>query len=310
MAGRINDLRIHTDPRGALWWTADGSPARIWRGTARDMVASAYVAQAARIRLLGTRDNTAMLVALLDTLDQRAAGTVRVGGPRVCPPGIPADRPAIILQQMKMGALPGSMGGWHVLTAREQPVYELIHALQRNDDKAASYWLGQHPAWPALSFVPRCSMWHAVRLVARIIDPRWYIDPRKPDARGALYRYLGLTEQYMRHALSSEYTQAHGATQRAKLVLDTWASCNSLPQGEHLFAPENFIWRRCQTSSNQVRALLRGCQRFVWFLRDVWLSNVTGRDLFVAKYFFDSAEEADSYEQHVAGLPPAFQQTR
>lgn len=303
------ELRLHTDARGVLWYAKDGERATTFGEEPAKFLRLPWLRQVARIRLLGALPNVRLLLELFQSLDRGATFAVLVGGPRVCPTAVPSDRPDLILQQLIISALPSSKGGWHQLSPREQPVYALMHALSSNADEAElSTLLQQHPAWPALSFVPGCSLPHAARMVSRIVDPRWYVSITKPDSRKPLYRFMGLDDAYVKMALGQPYASVQGVAQRAKLVLDSWASGVRAPEGDAMFLPENFIWRACQTHSDPVKSLVRGSRKFLAFVRDVWLHSLAPaqRELFVPEYFFGSPDEARAYKAHVAKLPEQF----
>ena len=89
-----------------------------------------------------------------------------------------------------------------------------------------------HPAWPALSFISHLDLNKLAQLLGVIRDPRWYVSLRTPlrgndiipyhDDAAKLHAYLGLDPRTMAGVLG--LCDETGATDRCRLVLETWSS--------------------------------------------------------------------------------------
>jgi hypothetical protein len=218
-----------------------------------------------------------------------------------------------------------AMGGWHEFGRDDHPAYAIAACVDygpRGGDMNAyrRELLLQHPAWPALSFIPHLNRGKLAKLLGLILDPRWYVSLRMPkrgcdivpyhDDAAKLHAYLGLDPRTMASVFG--LCEPTDATSRCKLVLDTWAGDGMPTVCEYRYAGY-FIWRRHQREAGMVKGALRASQLFIDYLRLIWLDAIycdrVGRPaapgkrpfqegLFAPDHFFQQRAEAAAYLQY------------
>lgn len=269
-----------------------------------EAAAAPDVRAASRIRLLGGRGSVDIVLRL-----GRAPGRrVELVSP-VLLPSSRARRSAIaVLDALPAAAdvLPASScGGPGVVTDPVHAAYVLAGRVQDAAAGDAIAALGQHPAWPAMRFVHAINADALARLLAEIVDPRYYIPPRKPD-QNRLAAYLGLQNEYVGPALGRPTpvgcdARVGGKIRLARLVMDCWR--HDGVSGDPL-EPMRFVWRAYfrATRLGEVAAARVASELFVKYLVATWTAAIypaaTDR-LFVPSLFFDDPATAEACAEHM-----------
>lgn len=282
-------LKVHIDERGLVWYLhGDRTPAcsgMDQRGFMEDNLHR----RIGRIRLAGTRTNAALICALYAAKQEGDLACVQV-----CSPMAIAGRAATAsesLFRMRSWCAAPSQGGWHDVTSKECASYVLaaLSQQERPSDANMVGSLRNHPVWRATSFIQHLDQLKLAHLISHIVDPRFYVDRRKPDSIAKLESFLGVS-----HA---------GKHERFKLALDAWGG-----RGRPLdcVAPSMFLWRLYdlavqQKHANPAQVVTRV---FIAFLRNTWLDALYprpawGEPLFVPKYFFRDKLEVEAFRIHM-----------
>lgn len=306
-------LRLYQDGDGTIWLGTDGSKQPISCGSdPQKLLARQEVKSAHSIFLLGFRFNANLICELGLANLAAAVPPCYVGTPAVCHS---AASPGEVLRSMSSlgnmahggGCLAGSLGGWHRVGPNDIAQYDLIRKFRASNgaftgDVAEA--LQNHPAFPAVSFVPSSEFSHCAELLALIVDPRWYVDRAHPDRRSRLRRFLGLRESNIRTLQMVQPPKSRRGRyfHRAKTVLLSWSGYRD--GLSNIDDPANFLMRCLRDEPGQVKAMQRTCNLFVSFVHDVWVdavANIPGQ-YFVPKYFFRSQEESEAYKKHATSL--------
>lgn len=299
VSGATGELvRLHADDSGRVWF-GDGDRVAVDSGSDAATFLSSDVARvvagASRVRVLGTRANAGLIVALHQH-KARAPGfrpKVQIGSPALLSTEGRRHEPAAVLQQLWH---PGA-GMWHDMREADFCSYAIASELPESGPvpevvrRTAVY----HPAWLALSFVRGLCVDSACRLLAEILDPRWYRHPNRPSRPGKLYAHLGLTPGNMRAYLDEGPAGRHYG--RAELVLRTWSHSS----------PHCFLWRHTDLYAERARGLLRASQRLISFVREVWLYAVAPPHpevSFDPALFFHDDADALAFVRHRAAWKP------
>jgi hypothetical protein len=281
------------------------------REGSKEAAALAEIQEARDVRVLGTPENAGLIVELYAARGLRGAAAVsqvQVGGPKACSPGCLSLRPEVVLDRMRFGNVPGSLGGWHALGPTDYISYLLVHLLRAPvavDWGEVDSLLAGHPAWPAVSFLhlrePRMAA-----LLSQIVDPRWHLDPCHPERGNGLFRFLGLTDIPLRAALIGK-TCGNARACRAELVLGC-LRCQYTTPSQSWPRPSDEE-HSSATSAETLQAMQRSCRKMMAFVRDVWRHHADPcqRELFVPEHFFPESGLAQAYRKHVAKLGPLFQ---
>jgi hypothetical protein len=280
-------LAAHAAPGGVVTYEGAGSP--IDTGMPPGDFAGSLSGR--RVRVLAARENVALILRLHD----QSGVELEIGRPAEVDWRRHADVYETLVIQQKMHTLAG-LGGWRRTTAADRPSYALADRLASRkglpvDDESIRI-LTAHPAYPALAFVDHLDKGAACRLVATILDPRWWIDLRAPDATKRLRCHLGLI------------AAKGGAAARRAMVRDCWITPAADPA-----APGGFLRRHRASllaAHDEATADLRTSRRFLAYLTTAWTDAVVPRRsssdrLFLPEHFFADPREAAAWRRRVEG---------
>jgi hypothetical protein len=334
----LTSLKLHIEDD--IVWYLDGDDLPRSAGMVPgEFLLSDVLRKAESVRVMGTAENAALILALTA---QREAGyleSVEVVTPLVCETAAERNNPAMALYRMRQFMRAPSLGGYHQVTSADVAAYSLVVSMQHEGwTPATQKILMTHPAWRPLNFIPELDWHRCATLLAKIVDPRWYVDVYNPDRGAKLEAYLGLDPK----------TQAGVSIRKARKtrrhkICNTVLGCWKLPHlydavvdrfelaGPRPFAnsnepglrPGDFPWRiwgyvsgigpgSRQPGRGCMLADLRASQRFVAFLRLVWLQELyteavfpsLSAPLFRADSFFSLyVEEAEAFNHYICYAP-------
>ena len=328
----IASLKLHVD-RDVVWTLEGDSLPTSSSQSVSDFVASDFVKDMECVRIMGTHANAKLIVGLYARKLKEEIGRLEVVTPLVCKTQSERSDPELILYRMRNFALAPSLGGFHEITSVDYPAYALaaeffsqgstepveLTDLMRN-------YLQAHPAWKSLRFIRYLNEFSCARLLAIILDPRWYIDKCNPDRIAKLEAWLGLNPKTQAGILQTiaplgrhhdKCSTVFNCWYREELKLEVFDNImefdlipwdednNACPPG---MAPCDFVWRVWAShAENSTIAALRASQMFVRFLRHTWLSAIYedsmtagALPLFRSKDFFKYVVEAASFEHYMA----------
>lgn len=298
-AQKVAPLGVHIADDGSLWF-ADGDHHAVRYSHDYERFANTLVYKRAKVvRVVGMRANVGMLVHFHNLHAASGSGPqLEVGSPLIC--GNPADRhdPQVLLVRGRGCRLSASLGGWHKFTDLDYPSYAIAAQLQ--DGKVTPECLArlrEHPAWRALMFV-RANEEACVRLIAEVLDPRWYVDTDHPERSSRLESYLGLTMRTMTTVMAGgkkRPSKGHmrDMFDRCRAVREAWSAG---PAG-HIEDPRSFLFR-IQQSKPGTPGTLRASSVFVRYFRQTWLDGLYNDRqcrLFIPEHFFKRPAEANAY---------------
>lgn len=304
VAGEETTLKVTLAPDGEVWYLdGDRLPCRSGEPKDADFITTHPARlNADRVRVVGSPQNAKLILRLYELKLRDQLASVEVCSPLVCSTSQDRADPEKTLFNMRRWTAPGTMGGWHEVTRSDYTAYAMSFMHQQGaDPQKMIEFLISHPAYPALSFMYADHLALA-RLLATIIDPRWYVDPSAPDRPGKLYSFLGLDPATQRSEGSGRHAYLF---RRNRLVQDVW----DIP-GADLSKPKTFVQRyrsTVETKGEPWRGDLRTSQRMVSFVRQVMMDslypmpNAWGEPLFVPGHFFKQGSEEFAYTHHMSG---------
>jgi hypothetical protein len=301
-AQKATDMRLYVDSSGVAWFVTSNDP---WKAHASEISVSKFVEQAlvrdaGRIRILGNRPSAALICALYEAREAdpgRMPPCIQIGTPALISSEV-RDDPTSVVALMNDLQLPSSCGGWHEMTRHDYRMYGLVHHAQTETmTQDLSELLEMHPAYPAISFVPTFDALNAAKLLAEIVDPRWFIDPAKPDRTSRLRNYMGMRPRVLKQTFDG-HSSPH--CRRARIAMRAWSTGDY--STADLTHPASFLFRIVRDSSTKEKGMLNATVRYLNFVRAVWLDSIApkGRTLFVPEYFF--AQYPDTAKEYVAHL--------
>lgn len=258
-----------------------------------------------QVRMLGTSRNAAGIVWLHARLADSPSCQLMIASPDICFTQDELDNPVISLNRMRQCLRPASLGGFHRCTEHDMHMYRLVLVSEAGlSDNTLVTMATKHPAWHDLSFVSTLNPVAAAKLLACIVDPRWYINMDHPTRLSKLKMYLGLTPANIQRWRNNENATSV-RVKRCGLVLSAWGAPAGMPTNADMRKPGNFIWRRAIEKDGELRGLLRGCSMFISYCVHTWhqqiASTTSGQQIefFLADAMFD-AEECKAYAAHNA----------
>ena len=333
---------MHVAPDRQVWFGTDKHPAVNSKMSPKEFVTQDWIQNGQCIRLVGDWENAELISRLWNIkLAERLPLKIYLTKTSVYRPA--ADEQVALMRQVTDSP---SCGGWHQMTAAEYPGYGLISVLQREGNTThlsdvALQLLQAHPAYPALSFVPTINLHWAAALVSFIVDPRWHVDPTRPERLLLLRKHLGLGHpescSWVWNAYLRRPVEPRAQFNRVQTVVESWAPSGSLTSQrteESIDRPDYFLSRLARGQKDDLpKGLLKATRVFVRFVRDVWLDRLTparkylrathapkssptfgtrmmllpaesyAPQLFVAKHFFKERPTLLAWGKHVDSLP-------
>lgn len=300
-------LKIQTDNNDNIWYlNSDNQPVPTNKPLTVFLM-NKISKEMPHYRVIGTQRNVHLLLALYGRRAVHAdeveyeSGMLEVCSPAVCSTKAELEDPVRALYAMRTVARTASVGGWHIFNKDDYASYAVASHLQKGNevDDHALRLIKAHPVWAPITFIRHLNIHALTKLVATILDPRWYIDPSNPTRGSKLRAYLGLDLHTLLGVIGDGPKQRYH--ERCKLVLATVAGEHDL---QHIERPDYFLWRIRRDKANSVTGVLRSLQTFIEFLRLSWLAMLgRGRHqneaLFVPEYFFNEHYEAEAYQQHM-----------
>lgn len=300
-------LKLHTAPTGEIWYADAAHAPRSSGLVLADFLQDRnWLSRERSIRVLGLVANAALIKELYVRQLSQLIGRIELAGPLVCETAAERCNPEIALFRMRQCLLSASLGGWHAMTERDYPSYALASYLAGTDDYADEHAvriLQTHPAWPDLTFIRGVDPRNCARLLARTLDPRWYINPQFPERVAKLDEFLGLDPKTVHAVSDSKRTPGGGREQRCRITLGSWKT-NDPPGTAERSIPANFLWRTWFAAGGGPKGDLRASQQFVAYLRHTWLQALCKgqvNNLFAPDLLFKTLEERSAYLAHVAG---------
>lgn len=271
-------LHVHND----LVWFATGSAPACCSQLGAEPFVQQHITAGDGVRLLGSAANAALAVSLF-----RAGANVMLGGPAlVRETSTPDDTLAAIWLASRST---DPLCPWHRMQAMDFRAYTLTAAVKAGREDLLSC-LPSHPAWPAVSFVPDCDRLCCCRLLATMVDPRWFVHPHHPSRLTRLYAWLGLSLANM--------TGWQNHPVAALAIGAWWPQGQTEPQGQG-WRDEDFLARIYSSRRTHASGLLAATRRFIGLLTHVW-NDSCGRTLFDPASFFKLEAERAAWVAHRA----------
>ena len=244
-------LRLHRGPAGEVWAAAGRQAPAAVASDVRGFLQAAAWGDFQVVRLLGCLSNASLIAGLW--LHATPPRQTQVASPQVCQHRAELGRPEIALWRARQCLLSPSLGGWHTLTAADAVSYTMATLPDGSDRRAC---LPQHPAWAAISFLQPCDLAAVAELLAAVLDPRWFLDPNKPERISRAQAFLGQTPGVPKSAAT-----AH----RRQLVRQAWYGSGQ----PDIAAPGAFLWRRYLKAGE-----LKAGRTFTAYLLRAWQAEL------------------------------------
>jgi hypothetical protein len=312
MPSTVNDadtLKVCLGPDGSVWAASGCSaPARMAANLHqfRDSVAPRY----ACFRFPGHAVYASTLCFLSSRKLAGEVMSLQVCSPALCVRAQEGHVPEAMLLRMRSLQDAPSRGGWHEFVQEDYVSYAMAACLRKTDAEPAApmtalLFLRQHPIYPLLTFFPYSSFDHACRLVAAVLDPRFYVDSDAPDEQFKLERYLGVHVATIERVLSYRagkrpLPESPGRPHRCEAMLGSWDW--SRRDGEHR-PSAYFLQQLSARHSDDAIGKTQASRIFLKLLRYYWLEKLcysqAPGSLFVPEHLVESATVARAITDHL-----------
>lgn len=263
-------LNLYVTPSGEVWGAAGRDIPTQLHSSEREVVDVISQQPDMHVRLLGMSQNAALIVQLADLVEQRGDGRLEVASPLLCDTQQERQNPEIAVGRMRQCRVAASLGGWHVVTEDDRTIYEMVAASKQRDTSPRGTRLvdlfSKHPLSRYLAFVETLDEVCAAKLVAEIIDPRWYVDRANPSRVSRLQSYLGLTPKNFEKLAVRKIKPNTPALRRAELAYAAWADAPQLNAQN----TSNFVLERYTLAGGGHIGALRATQVFICYLARTW----------------------------------------
>jgi len=334
----LNSLKVNVG-NNQVWYLVGDDLPHLADMSVPEFLDSPILAGAECVRVVGSAENAEIILALAAKQDEGALETVEVVTPLVCETAAEREDPAMVLYRMRRYMRSPSLGGYHRVVAADRCAYALVVAMRQEGwTPTTQKILMQHPVWYPLKFIPDLDRHRCALLLAEIIDPRWFIDVYSPDRSSKLEAFLGLdpktqagvtirkAKKTRRHKICRTVLECWKLARIYQSVVDRFELAGPRPfanSAEPGLRPGDFPWRiwgyLCgigpgarQPGRGGVVANLRASQRFVQFLRLVWLQELyrdavfpsQGAPLFRSSQFFGlHVAEQQGFDHYMLRAP-------
>lgn len=289
MIGEDGIIRVHCSLTGEVW-TAPGRQApAVAAGDLLSFVSTDEWRAYPLVRVFGCQANVQLITGIWDA--KRTQQQLQLATPQVCHDRQELQNPEIALWRARQCLRSASLGGWHTVTDGDIVTYRMAVAAPGSASRVAL--LLQHPVWAALGFLQLWDQPAVADLLADVLDPRWFVDPEKPDRISRLQAFLG---QYPGAAKTAD------AGRRRSLVRQAWFA-DGKPD---IAAPGAFLWRRYIEHGE-----LKAGRTFVAYLMRAWQAELVQQqskvrvDSLFCPEMLMTISEATAYRRYALGLSPA-----
>lgn len=253
-----------------------------------------------RVVLPATPENTEAIRCAWTLKARGVVASVMVCSPELVADAVAAKSPKKVLMAtlMAVNRLSPSLGGPHELTDTEKLCYDMAHfdRLGRIDKMMDAY--GKHPVSTLMTALTPRDDESIARTMGNVRDPRWFVNTKvndlnpatiqSVDSEAKLRLYLGLAPRVMNRLAANKMDVR---STRLAAALSCWLGEDKPTADQCSPFQSEFV-----AAGSDGRAALRTGQRFVSFLRALWLHVIyEGRyDLIRWDEFFDAEAAAEN----------------
>jgi hypothetical protein len=290
----------HVDSVGLVWSAGQNEIAALSAFDVDEFVDGLKLSDDCTWRIIGAQQNVNLIARLYQEL---LAAEIQLATPRLVGArrNLSDGRYSIFCAQQSQ--LPRSAGGWNKLSEQQASIYNLA-TYQRSSDSLQLFSdvISEHWFCKLLSFIPGLYLPAVAEIATAVLDPRWFIDPKKPDRCSALKRYLGISPAVVKAMLAGASSPLH---QRCKLTHAAWYTSIDPKQ---IVKPGHFLHRILYKRGGKLDGWVSATNKFVEFFNRAWLDQLSKTEnknkadaMFLPELFFKNSE-VEAYADYVASL--------
>lgn len=294
-------IKAHVDRTGIVWIAEGADPPKSTGANSMQFLTDTRTRKLFRYRVLGTRLNSYLIHGLYSQSYREEIDAVEVASPLAVSRSKCRQHPTETLSAMRLWDRAPSCGGWTKVGKAESVAYALSVELNNRTEHSGEIvanLLCAHPVWRFLEDIPGIRPTHIAMTLALILDPRFFVDPVKPNRSSRLQTYLGLDPKIHRYLAGSTQEVAIDIRrqQHAELIATAWVQQLKMFEHEPDCTGSAFLYRTWSKAGCGWKGLLKGSQRLISYIKHLWLDSLykdrAWKDpLFVPEYFFKEERE-------------------
>ena len=274
---------LHTDQDGQPWSVAAtgnpqpclhlGSPAKVRAGT--------YL-------VLGCPENYRMITQLYATLNQKeATSSLLIGAPKLCK-GRDRDVRQVLSCLSTLNVQDSLVNCWHDAGSKTFNTMLLLQYYHTEGiNEIVGEIFGQHCLRNYFNFMGLHSLKLAVQLVNEIVDPRWFLNPKRPHNLSRIESYFGLKPAQFRRVCGPGLLLADDNHKRALLLM---AIVEKLPK-------DRFVETETSQIKDENSRMVMKCRQVLGFIVRAWLTELQLPGYFDPEKFFKQVGNLADYRR-------------
>lgn len=268
---------LHADASGLVWgMLAQGKGQPVQSSELEEVLRSGTY------RIIGVPDNYRLITELYNSLIQRnLRSKIWIGSPEICPHRNCTPRQLLSCLSV-LGVHDNLHHRWHALTSKTYNNYLLLRAFREEGlSDLTQHIYSSHCLRPFFDFLGLYDAQRAVSLIAQIVDPRWFLNPRRPHRMSRLESYFGL--------LPTQFSRRSSAPQQQRF--------QSLQAVLSALSPTSFLRQEVPQGLDTESGQLRGCRLLLGFLARNWLAKLIPLEHFDPDRFFSHSAGRAEYNR-------------
>lgn len=228
--------------------------------------------------VLGCPENYSLITKLYTTLRQKKdKSRLLVGAPTLCR-GRDSDIGQVLSCLSTLNVHASLVNCWHDVGSKAFNTYLLLQCYREGGiNDLISTIFKQNCLHSCFDFMGLTSLRLVVQLMDEIVDPRWFLNPRRPYSFSRIESYFGLKPAQFRSVCSPDLLLFSSDRQRRSLLL--WAITEALPADSFVVTESAHI-----EDDNSRRVAM--CRQVLGFVVRNWLTELRLPGYFDPEKFF------------------------
>lgn len=187
----------------------------LWEGNLQDVLyARIRLRSYRKVKVVASPENVPLILALYEMKLRDELASLQVCSPSLISNNWRRLPPADLLYRAAQTYFSPSCGGFHEFTEINYPSYALRAMVSPAsesgfkpdfDPSFVRYFVEMHPLYFLSVSLPHLHFLDLARLVAEILDPRFFVDIYHTERYSKLYGYFGLFPTYVRKVLNDHF---------------------------------------------------------------------------------------------------------
>lgn len=300
---------VTLDKNDIVWYSYNNYRAVSTNTGIDDFVESSeFVKSRSKFRIIGNKQNIKLINKLFVKKCLGHIHSIEICSPNIIKDSSKLDPEQLIFILKSIKRNP-SIGRWHPLSPFEYPVYLMVEKIsnkQAQNNKVIKYLVKFHPAWKEINFMSPININSLINIIYYIIEPRWFINPRKPNSFSKFEQYFGLRSYNVDFVYNTIKETNSNENKRLHDIVNVWYP-NLIDDFDYDNNPSCFLYRIFKFYGVSAIGKLKTSRYALKYIILNWLDKINylnygKRGLyFVPEHFFYKNEEIQAYIRYIEG---------